>query len=433
MRAQHWGHECVWFDRPRKDGSKRLAGTGIIQKIDDYEELWSKWIHWADLIWLTGNAKYLERLEMYRKMGYPIYGSNAAAAKWETDRALGQQVMKDCGLKIIPGEEFRDHESAIRYVEKAGTAFVSKPNGDIEDKSLSYVADSAADLVFMLEKWKKNPEFVKHAKERGFIIQKKIVGTEMGVGGFFGPGGWSKWWEEAFEFKKLMPGDLGPNTGEQGTLTRFVEKSKLADMVLKPITKKLHEIEFVGCVNINCIIDDAGTPWPMEFTTREGWPAKSNQVALQVEREDPVQWMLDCVNGEDTLKVKADMACISIVVTSGDYPYSHLTSKETHGFPIYGIEDAEHCHLYEAMLGEAPVQVGNTVVRMPCYLTAGDYNVVVTGVGETITGARRSALAAAKKIRMPGNKMYRIDIGKGKLVEGLPKIQKLGYATGLTY
>jgi len=66
---------------------------------------------------------------------------------------------------------------------------------------------------------------------------------------------------------------------------------------------------------------------------------------------------------------------------------------------------------------------------MPHYVTAGDYVLVVTGCGETITGARRSAYAAAKKIKMPGNPFYRTDIGAGRVIEGLPKIQKHGYAT----
>lgn len=432
MRCQQFGHDVIYWNSPRKDGSIRKTGENILRIERDFTKIRSKWLDWADLIYVPGNDKYLDMLEPYRRTAYPIYGSNAAAAEWEIDRAKGQAIMKACGLNVIPGKEFFDHDAAIAYVKKEGKPFVSKPNGEAS-KEMSYVATNAADLCYMLDRWKQNEKYRAAAKEFGFIIQQKVSGCEMGASGFFGPGGWLSVWEESFEFKKLMNDDLGVNTGEQGTLTRFVKQSKLADLVLKPLTAKLHEIEFVGCINVNCIIDDAGTPWPLEFTMRDGWPAKHNEVALQKPGTCPAQWKLDMLNGEDTLAVQLDTPCISVVLSTGHYPYSDLTAKEVEGIPIYGVADAEHVHLSEAYLGEAPCQAGGAVVTLPCYLTAGDYVVVVTGTGETITGARRSAYAAVRKIKIPGNIMYRTDIGKSALVEQLPKIQRHGYARGLAY
>lgn len=427
MRCQKWGHEIMWYDKQKKDGTDRRAGEGIVPKLRDFEELRKKWVGWADLIYLPQNNHYLPMLEPYRAMGYPIYGTNEAGANWEIDRAEGQRVMKAAGLKIIPGKEFNDYDSAIAHVKRHGTAFVAKPSGEA-DKALSYVADSAADLLYMLGKWKENPKYVQSAREWGFILQDKKVGCEMGAGGWFGAGGWSSIWEESFEFKKLMDGDLGVNTGEQGSLIRFVRKSRLAEAVLAPLTKALKGIEYVGCVNVNCIIDEAGTPWPLEFTMRDGWPAAHNHTSLH--EGDPAKWMLDLVEGQDTRRVKFDTPSVSVVVSLPDYPYSHYTAKQTDGIPIRGASDMEHIHLSEVMLGEAPTDNGT---MLPCYLSAGDYILVATGIGETITGARRSAYTALSKLKIPGNPMWRLDIGRSKLVEALPKIQRLGYASGLSY
>lgn len=430
MRAQQYGHQVMWWDKPRKDRSERRAGEGIVPKLRDFEQLRKKYLGWADLIWLTGNNAYMEMLEPFRAMGYPVYGGGVESTKWEMDRAEGQRIMKECGLQIIPGREFNDYDSAIAYVKRHGKPFVSKPSGDA-DKALSYVAESAADLVYMLNRWKKNPKYVSDARQFGFILQEKKVGCEMGVGGWFGPAGWSKPIEENWEYKKLMVGDLGVNTGEQGTLLRFVEESKLADLVLFPLEKKLREIGYVGNIDVNCIIGDDGTPWPLEFTMREGWPAKHNQVALQ--QGDPVQWMADLVNGKDTMQVRNECS-ISIVVSIPDYPFSTYTGKEVEGIPIYGATDMEHVHLCEAMLGDSvPLQVGAKVMDQPCYVTAGDYVAVVTGTGDTITGARRSAYAAVQKIKIPNSPGWRTDIGRGKLVDSLERIQALGYATGLSF
>lgn len=430
MRAKQYGHETRWFDRPAK-GEPRPAGKGLIEKIDDYDALWDRWVGWADLIYLPGNDMYLDRIEPYRRIGYPVYGTNAAAAKWELDRAAGQEVMKAAGLEIIPGREFNDYASAIDYVKREARPMVSKPSGDAE-KALSYVSDSPADMVYMLDKWSKNDKHLSDAKKHGFIIQEKKTGVEMGVSGWFGPQGWCAYWEENFEYKKFMNGDLGVNTGEQGTLIRFVRESKLARMLLKPLTAALREIEYVGCCSVNSIIDDKGQPWPLEFTMREGWPAAHNHMSLH--EGDPAQWMVDLIHGEDTRRVRFDEVSISVVVTIPDYPYSHLTSKETCGIPIYLMgADPRNVHLSQCMVAEVPCPVGDKVFDMPCYVTAGDYVLIVTGTGQTITGARRSAYNTLSKIRIPGNPGWRTDIGRGKLAEKLPQLQKLGFATGLAY
>src|SRR6266446_10319340 len=123
IRAQQWGWEVLWYDRPKKDGTYSNVGKGIITKIRDYDFLRSRYLHWADLIWLTDNKHYMEMLEPFRRLGFPIWGGGIESAKWELDRAVGQKVMKDAGLNIIPGKEFHDHDSAIAYVKKHGRPF----------------------------------------------------------------------------------------------------------------------------------------------------------------------------------------------------------------------------------------------------------------------------------------------------------------------
>lgn len=430
MRAQRAGHDVRYYDRPGRGGPSK-AGDGILEKVTDFDLLRKRWLGWSDLIYLTGNDAYMEMLEPYRAIGYPIFGGSVEAARWESDRAYGQRIMKAAGLPVIPGKEFTDYESAIRHVKKSGTAFACKPSGDA-DKALSYVGNTAADLCFMLDKWSKDEKLRSDAAQHGFILQEKKTGCEMGVSGWFGPAGFASTIEEDFEYKKLMPGDCGVTTGEQGTCLRFVKKSKLADLVLFPLEEQLRSTGYVGCVNVNCIIDDEGTPWPLEFTMREGWPAKHNQVSLT--DGDPVQWMRDLVDGEDTMQPRLNEVSISIVVSIPPYPSSKYTDEQVAGFPIYGATDFEHVHLCEVMLGsDVPCQMGDKVVDLPCPVTAGPYVLVVTGTGDTITGARRSAYAALEKIRIPNSAGWRIDIGRGKLVGQLPRIQDLGYATGLSY
>ena len=429
MRCQAHGHEVKWFDRVRKDGTRRMAGDGIIEKLHDINDLRKKWVGWADLIYLPDNVYMLDSLEPYRKLGYPIFGCCPEGAKLELDRMAGQRAMREAGIPILDSKTFHDYPSAIAYVKKNPEMLVSKPSGDA-NKALSYVANDPGDMVYMLERWSKRPDLVKAAREEGFLIQEKIEGIEMAVGGWFGPGGWSKWWYENWEYKKLMDGDMGPNTGEMGTLSRYVLKSKLADQLLKPLTEKLHAIGYVGFVDNNAMIRPDGTPCPMELTMRPGWPTFHNQVATHL--GDPAAWMLDCLEGHDTLECSTDV-CISVVMAIPDFPYSKLTNKEVSGIPVYGATDFDHIHWSEIMMGEAPVWIDGKVVNLPHPVTSGDYVLVCTGTGSTITGARKSAYSAIKKVKMPASPFYRHGIGKGRLVHQIPLLHKMGYAIGLDY
>ena len=427
MLCQQWGHDVLWWDRKHPNGEMRLAGKGIIPKIIDYDLIRTKFVDWADLIFLADNAHYTDLIEPFRRDGYPVFGPGVEAAEWELHREVGQEVMKKAGLNTIPGVAFDDYDAAAKFVEKHQSYLVSKPSGDA-NKALSYVAHDAADLIYMLGRWKDNEKYRNDAREHGFILQEKKQGAEFAVGGWYGPGGWCGCWYENLENKKLMVGDLGPNTGEMGTVSMYVKNSKLADLALKPIAKHLKAIDYVGFIDISGMIDGDGEFWPFEFTMRPGWPTFHNQMATHT--GDPAQWMVDLLHGKDSLKVKMDVCCVTVVLAIPDFPYSHLTAKEVTGIPVYNC-GSDQVHLCEVMIDDnVPVQINGNVVRMPHYVTCGDYVAVVAGCGETITGARRSAYAAVNKVKIPANPFYRTDIGRGRLINDLPLLQKHGFATG---
>lgn len=432
VRCQEAGHDVVYYMKPRKDGLPILAGDGLLdRKTTEFAELQAKWMDWADLILVPDNTAYVDFLAPYFDKGFPIVGPNKEAVKLELDREAGQASFRKSGLNIIESKTFHDYDAAAAYVEKRGVACVSKPNGDA-DKALTYVAPDAASMIYMLDRWKHNSKIKNDAKKHGFIIQDRIEGIEMGVAGWFGPAGWSQWFEENFEYKKLMDGDRGVNTGESGTLVRYVKQSKLAAKVLLPCTRILERIGYVGNASINCMIEPNGECRPMEWTLRFGWPAFHNQFSLTA-NDDPVEWMKDMLDGLDTLRAKKDgLLSVSVVYSIPPYPYTgKALDKETSGIPVYHATDREHIHPVEMMMMECPVQVEDKVLRLPNYATAGEYVLVATGTGDTISGARLSAYSALRKLKMPNDPQYRGDIGRGRLVKQLGELQKMGYAKGV--
>ena len=217
-----------------------------------------------------------------------------------------------------------------------------------------------------------------------------------------------------------------------GTVLRYVTKSKLANKVLKPLEDALHRLGYCGYVDVNCIIDDEGNPWPLEFTMRKGWPTFNIQQALL--KGDTAEWLAALAQGQDVKPFSLSSVALGVVMAIPDFPYSQFTRKEVTGIPVYGLKPSilDNVHPCELMSGTAPHDVNGKVVTMPCLVTAGDYVLVASGVGETISEAKRRAYRVVDKIEIPNSPLWRTDIGD-RLKKQLPKIQSQGYATDLVF
>jgi phosphoribosylamine---glycine ligase len=423
IRAQNAEHEVRYWLPITRGGNSRPYGDGILNK----PKSWQTSMDWADLIILTGNNKYADELAEYFGKGYPIFGSNAKASALELDRGLGQQVLKEHGVPTIPYQVVDSVAEGIRQVLKTGKGYALKPWGGDSNSAMTHVAKDANEAIFTLKRWQREGLF-----KGQLMMQELVEGVEMGISGFFGPGGWLGAIEESFEHKKFLTGDLGENTGEMGTVIRHVGASKLFDLVLLPLTDYLHSCRFVGDCNVNCIITDAGKVRPLEFTMRLGWPDYC--IRQSVFQGDPVEWMVDLMCGRDTLKVKLDRVALGVVMTHGDFPKCKDGIGCWSGYPIEGISGDNIdslCFQQVCMEDTSRVRAGK-IVETEMYHTAGVYPLVVTGTGTTVEGARKRAMEVVEEISWPSNVMYRVDIGE-RLKKDLPRLHKHGFAKGLNY
>jgi len=422
LRCEAEGHEVRVFMGPTKEGERSKVGDGLIHKIPHWEDS----MKWADLVMTSDNVKYVRALDGYRAKGFPIFGPSSATADWELDRSCGQRILENAGIPTIPSHEFSSYDEAAAMVAATLKRYVSKPSGDA-DKALSYVSKGPADMAYMLSYWKGAQK-----KKSPFILQEFIPGIEMAVGGWFGRNGFNDFVLENFEFKKLMNEDIGCNTGEMGTCMQYVHRdySKLAKEVLLPLEGALYREGYTGFVDVSVIIDKRGQAWPLEFTTRPGWPLFQIQQRLHPE---PVEWMLDCLNGQDTFKPYTDCA-VGVVVAIPDFPYTTLTKKEVTGFPVWGITERNRMsvHPAEMKLGKAPVLANGKLTEEPMMVTAGDYVLVATGRDEKVCEAAAKAYKIVDQLEIPNSPMYRTDIGC-RLEKQLPLLQEMGYATDWEY
>lgn len=423
MRAAAAGHEVRLFRYSKKPSRYAEGFAGRFSLVSD----WRGSMAWAKdgLILNTANNRYLTELDRYRTdFGYRnIFAPTVASAALEIERGVGMDAMKAIGLDLPAYQTFDSLQDVEAFACKSNNAWVFKPMGDEEDKSLTYVSHSPADLVGWVRRQIKAG---KKLKGKAMLQQKVERLAEVGVSGWCGPDGFlPDRWSTCFEHKPLMDGDVGPATGEQGSVVQYAEKDKLAEEMLKPLEPVLRTLGHRGDFAVNAMIDTSGKAWFLEFTARCGYPAWWIQTASH--RGDPVQWMIDLLAGRDSLKVSYDVA-IGVVMAQPQYPYDTSSPAMVEGIPIQGLDAVmPDVHLVEAMLGTGPVMQGSKVVECPVYQTTGEYVLVCTALGKTVERARKRVYGTVDTIKFP-NRMYRTDIG-AKVIDKLDKLHGFGYVS----
>jgi len=413
LRCQNYGHEVRLYIKNPPQGYN-TTGLGLVKRVGDYHPS----LTWADLIFPTGNAAFMAERDKLIEEGFPIFGANSLGSKLEIDRKFAMELLERKGIEMIPYHEFNSLDEAAAFIKKNGGMYVAKTLGSEEDKSLTHVPShedyADEEMIHIFDKWKKQ------GKMKGkILLQEFWPGIEVGISCFFGKGGFSQWKNLCFEHKKLMSSNFGPATGEMGTVVQYVKESKIFDQMLKPVEEYLHAVNYVGDIAANCIVNKEGKIGFLEYTARAGWPHWL--LVQQTHKGDPAQWMLDCINGEDTLKVSTDV-CIGLIVAQPNFPFTKNVNKDSEGIPLLGINEKniDHIHFCQVRKGKKTE-----------YETAGEYVMIVADTGKTVSEAAKNVYKHAKYIGLP-NKIVRDDVGR-KLEESLPMLHKNGIALEMKY
>ena len=426
LRCTAAGHHVRWF-KYEKPGKPIRDGEGFkgFEIVDD----WRPSMGWAKegLILNTGNWRYVHELDRYREHGFKVFGPTVASSKLEIERSVGMDAMKAAGIDVPPYQVFDSLQDAAKFARKSDRAWVHKPMGDEDDKGLTYVGKDPADLVAWIER-----RINKGVKLKGQVMLQEKVDClcEIGVSGWFGPDGFlPDKWQVCIEHKKLYPGEVGQNTGEQGSVCQYEEVDKLANEMLVPMVGALRAAGHRGDFCIGAMVDTAGKAHPLEYTARLGYPAWFVQVASH--KGDPAQWMRDLLDGKDTLKVSYDVA-IGVVLSQPRYPHNDSPPEMVEGNPIKGLEDTwNDMHLSSAMIGRGPKMKDGKVQDGPVYQTTGEWVACATGLGKTVTQARKRVYGTIGEVHF-SNMGYRDDIGE-KLQKALPKMHSAGYLINMKY
>jgi phosphoribosylamine--glycine ligase len=423
VKCAEAGHTVYWYsyEANQKD-NKSNVGKGFLPEGIIQIKNWVPYINQVDLTIHLDNNRFIERLDAFKKKGFPIYAPSTASAELEIKRERGLKFLKEHGIPVPDYFKFKTLDEAVAFLQKDKGRYVFKTLGDEEDKSMSYCSKDAGDMIEHINWLKLN----KIAPKDAFILQKFIKGIEFAVNSWMGSRGFIGKFGEAFEHKGLASGELGPATGEMGTIHKYVTSSLYADKILKPLEAALVEMGHLGNIDVNCIIDEEGNIWPLEFTARHPYPGWMLMMAQH--NGDPATWMLDAIKGKDTLDQKLDIGiCVVLVVPPFPFESMGADCDRADGLPIYGVTKGNRKHLMPQFvrMGSYTVQDEKGNIRKEKgWVTAGTYVMVVNALGDSIEQCRTRVYKTIDQLHIPGM-FYRDDIGE-KVLKWLPELNKHG-------
>jgi phosphoribosylamine-glycine ligase len=181
----------------------------------------------------------------------------------------------------------------------------------------------------------------------------------------------------------------------------WTKNNPVFDRTLSKTRDKLIASKYVGYIDINCIANSKGI-WPLEFTSRFGYPT----ISIQMEgiTSDWGPFLSDIAHGNDSqLRTKKGYQ-IGVVVAIPPWPF-----EDEKAFRRYS-EGATILFKRQALDG---IHIGEVKQEDGDWHIAGNsgYALVVTGSGATMSDAIDKAYQNVRNIMIP-NMFYRSDIGQ---------------------
>lgn len=405
-RVLQEGHEVKLFVQSE---TEKDVGDGFVEKVDKWEDH----IGWAEVI-IFDDIGFGKAADKLRSEGKKVVGGSAYTDRLESDREFGQNELARAGVSTLQGRTFSDFEEAVKFVQSNPSRYVIKPSGKAQnEKELLFVGQEADgnDVINVLAHYKKHWS----NKIRIFQIQQFASGVEVAVGAFFNGRDFVKPVNVNFEHKRLFPGDIGPSTGEMGTLVFWTHKSKMFELTLEKMKQQLIESGYVGYIDINCIANESAI-YPLEFTSRFGYPT----ISIHMEGVTG-EWgrflYLIASREEVALQTKKGFQ-IGVVIAVPPFPFTDdrtFRKFSEDAIVLFKKQDTAGVHLGEVK------KDGND------WRIAGrsGYALVITGSGITTEEARKQAYSRVANIMIP-NMFYRTDIG-AKWIADSDLLLSLGY------
>ncbi|HUO45906.1 MAG TPA: phosphoribosylamine--glycine ligase [Acidimicrobiia bacterium] len=325
--------------------------------------------------------------------GIPVWGPTRMAAQLESSKTFAKEVMDRAGVDTAAWGSFTEEAPALDFLHERPGPFVVKADGLAAGKG-----------VLVTENRQKAEQWVVRCLEGSFgraavLIEDYLDGPEISVFALCA-GTSAVALEPARDYKRLLDGDKGTNTGGMGSFSPvddlppdLVEHT--LDRVIHPVLKTMvaDGIPYTGFLYAGLVLTSQG-PQVLEFNCRLGDP--ETQVVLPRLESDLIDVIEAGLRGTlSSAKLTwSEEAVVNVVVAAAGYPESSRS-----GDPI--------------KIGKLPAQAtvfhAGTALEDGQLVSSGGRVLNVVGQGATLEQARTIAYSAIGSISLPGMQ-YRRDI-----------------------
>ncbi len=335
----------------------------------------------------------------FKERGLRILAPSKDGAQLEASKIYAKNFMKRYGIPTADFQTFENPEEAIRYVNSLRDfPIVIKADGLAAGKGV-VIAKTREEAKETIENFMIYKKFGEASSK--IVIEDFLNGTEFSIF-ILTDGRDYKVIGGACDYKKLLEGDRGPNTGGMGSVAPvpFLDKNKFETVRKKIIEPTIlgiesEKLEYKGFLYFGLIWTNDG-PMVLEYNVRLGDPETQAMLPiLDIDLLETVEHLLDGKLNEINVPTPSKKA-VTVVAASLGYPIKYVTGKE-----IIGLKESENTVIFHA---GTKIENGKT-------LTSGGRVLAVTGIGDTLEEAISKAYQKINKIHFEGM-YFRRDIGE---------------------
>ncbi|KAJ7103291.1 aminoimidazole ribonucleotide synthetase [Mycena belliarum] len=348
----------------------------------------------------------------FRKVGIPVFGPSALAARMEGSKAFSKAFMARHSIPTANCRVFSSSqvEDAVTYIKTCGHSVVLKASGLAAGKGV-LIPETTEEAIKGLHEIMVDNVF------GAAVIEELLTGPEISVLAF--SDGYSIVpLPAAQDHKRIGEGDVGPNTGGMGAYAPApVATPAILDQIFKESLKptidgmRKEGYPFVGMLFTGFMLTHDG-PKVLEYNVRFGDPETEALMLLLHEDVDLAAILLACAEHRlDSVEVSIRPGyAVSVVLASHGYPGSYSKGK------TISVKD---------LPSNVVVFHAGTTASDGKTLTDGGRVLVVTAHAPTLQEALDAVYAGVDQVSFEG-KTYRHDIAHRAL-------KVAGESAGLTY
>jgi phosphoribosylamine--glycine ligase/phosphoribosylformylglycinamidine cyclo-ligase len=340
--------------------------------------------------------------------GPRCFGPGQAAAKIESSKSFSKALMENIGIPTAEYRVFDELDEAKVFIGDAPWPYVIKASGLASGKGV-FLPDSYEEACTVLEDLMKKSSLGQAGSE--VLIEERLEGEEVSILGFC-DGVHVSVMPPTQDHKRLLEGDLGPNTGGMGAIAsahlRHMDMAQtLSRKFLEPVCMELASkgTPFVGVLYAGLMLTKKG-PKALEYNCRFGDPEA--EAILPLLETDLLRILWECTKTSlDTIDMawhRGASACI--VVADGNYA-TDMGQRPARLFKDFGKN------------GNSQVFHGATHVSGKETLAEGGRLLCVSSFADDVPMAIEKAYGRLARLDLPDSR-FRKDIGYGRnLVKSL--------------